>query len=284
MYSYVCSVYVCLCTCSCFFRKGSVLSYDLPSPIQPKLRNFASCYFWLTSFAIPNEVACDSRRCFKCRSLNVPICRKLANSATGLIGLYPTPRCISKHKMRHLYILAKQNSSLLPFTHHNTTIYILHYHLHTTVLPFIHNTIVYTPQYSFTHYNTTIYTLQYYHFTHYNTTIYTLQHTPKTSCFFFCHFLKVGSIFTMYQCEKFSAGPKEHAKVGTHPPALEVLLRRWGMLAQKGEDIWGQPNLKRKNKKKKNRTRLMAASGGRRDSLVTELRELVSFFIVKVST
>lgn len=266
MYLYVCSVYVCLCTCSCFFRKGSVLSYDLLSPIQPKLRNFASCYSWLPSFAIPNEVACDSRRCFKYRSLSVPICRKLANAATGLIGLYPTSRCISKHKVRHLYILAKQNSSLLQFTHHNTTVYTLHtiytlqyYHLHTTTLSFTyHNTHLHTTTLPFTHYTTTTYLLQHYRlhtttlpFTHYNTTIYTLQHTPKTSCFFFCHFLKVGSIFTMYQCEKSSAGPKEHAKVGTHPPALEVLLRRWGMLAQKGEDIWGQPNLKRKNKKKK---------------------------------
>lgn len=138
-----------------------MLSYDLPSPIQPKLRNFASCYSWLPSFAIPNEVACDSRRCFKCRSLSVPICRKLANAATGLIGLYPTSRCISKHKMWHLNILARQNSSLLPFTHHNTIVYTLHYHLHTTL--------------SFTHHNTTIYTLQHYHlhttilpFIHYN--------------------------------------------------------------------------------------------------------------------
>lgn len=64
---------MCLWTCSCIFRKGSVLSYNHPSPIQPKLRNFAPCYSWLPSFAIPNEVACDSHRCFKCRSLGVPI-------------------------------------------------------------------------------------------------------------------------------------------------------------------------------------------------------------------
>lgn len=114
---------MCLCiwTCSCFCRKGSVFSYRLPSSISAQGEKLGLLLFLATKFCHPPRGGMWQSSYFKCRCLRVPIRRKLASSTTALIEFYPTSWCISKHKMRHLRTLVNK--------------IVLHCRVHTTSQP-----------------------------------------------------------------------------------------------------------------------------------------------------